>query len=73
MGNNLLELQALGVEIALEGFGAGYSSLSYMKRFAINNLKIDRVSISGLGIDSDDTALALSIIDIAEILRCKLS
>ena len=47
-GKVLEELTALGVEIGLDDFGTGFSSLAYLKRFPINFLKIDRSFMSGL-------------------------
>ena len=38
----LQALKAMGVQVALDDFGAGYSSLSYLRQFLIDELKIDR-------------------------------
>jgi predicted signal transduction protein with EAL and GGDEF domain len=45
----LEQLRALGVRIALDDFGAGYSSLSYLQRFPFDKVKIDRAFTRGLG------------------------
>lgn len=67
---NLLErLRALGTRIALDDFGTGYASLAYLKRFALDKLKIDRTFIMGIPEDSDDSAITSSIIDIARHLK----
>jgi EAL domain-containing protein (putative c-di-GMP-specific phosphodiesterase class I) len=43
------ELRALGVRIALDDFGSGYSSLGYLQRFQFDKLKVDRSFVSALG------------------------
>jgi diguanylate cyclase (GGDEF)-like protein len=65
----LLELRALGVKIAIDDFGTGYSSLSYLKRFSIDRIKIDRVFVQQIGVDSDYEALTVAIIAIANALK----
>jgi diguanylate cyclase (GGDEF)-like protein len=67
----LHQLRELGVRIALDDFGTGYASLAYLKRFALDKLKIDRTFIMGIPEDEDDVAITSSIIDIARHLRLK--
>lgn len=65
----LEQLRALGTRIALDDFGTGYASLAYLKRFALDKLKIDRTFIMGIPEDKDDSAITSSIIDIARHLN----
>ena len=66
---SLLGLKALGVRLAIDDFGVGYSSLSYLKRFPIDTLKVDRAFVSGLGADDDDTAIVAGVLAMARGLR----
>jgi diguanylate cyclase (GGDEF)-like protein len=64
----LQELVALGVSISLDDFGTGFSSLSYLKRFPVHIVKIDRAFIVGLGRDTDSEAIVAAIIAMAHAL-----
>jgi len=65
----LRRLKALGVRVAVDDFGTGFSSLAYLKRFPVDALKIDRAFVDGLeGTEHDDT-LVRSIISLAKELR----
>ena len=62
------ELKRLGVSIAIDDFGVGYSSLSYLKRIPADALKIDKSFVTGLGEDIEDTAIVRMIIELAHTL-----
>ncbi len=59
-------LKGLGVRLAIDDFGVGYSSLSYLHRFPIDILKIDRSFISKLGDSDTGSELASAVITLGE-------
>jgi diguanylate cyclase len=60
----LTRLKAIGVQISIDDFGSGFSSLSHLKRFPIDEIKIDRPFIDGLTSDRGDRALVCAAIDL---------
>jgi diguanylate cyclase (GGDEF)-like protein len=69
----LEEVKSLGVKLGVDDFGTGYSALSYLKRFPIDCLKIDRSIIEGLGQDSTDEAVATAAIVLAHAFGAQVT
>ncbi len=67
--DSLKAISAMGIRVAIDDFGIGYSSLAYLKRFPIDTLKIDRAFIRDLTIDSDDEAITSLIVAMARSLK----
>lgn len=65
----LKALRTLGVRISVDDFGTGYSSLAYLRRFALDKLKIDKSFLAGLPGDSSDCQLVQTIIALARNMQ----
>ena len=61
-------IQDLGVNIAFDDFGTGYASLTYLKKFPLDRLKIDKSFVCELRADSDDAAIVGSTISLGKLL-----
>lgn len=70
--NILEELSRMGVIVSIDDFGTGYSSMSYLRRFPIDKLKIDRSFIHDLTTNTDAAAIVSGIISLAHSLRLKV-
>ncbi|HUS61845.1 MAG TPA: EAL domain-containing protein, partial [Acidimicrobiales bacterium] len=64
----LRAIRALGVELAIDDFGAGYTSLNYLKHFPVSTLKLDRSFVHGLEHDAADAAIADAVVRLAHSL-----
>jgi len=68
----LRQLHELGIEIAIDDFGIGYSSLSYLARLPVQSLKIDRSFLAAIPDDRDTVMLVQTIISLAHSLKRKV-
>jgi len=68
----LADLRAQGVSVAIDDFGAGYSSLSYLKNLPFSKLKIDREFVTGVDQRSDSRAICAALIALARGLGISL-
>lgn len=62
----------MGIKVSMDDFGTGYSSLSHLKKFPIDELKIDRSFVMNLPHAADDSAIANTIISMAHALNLKV-
>jgi diguanylate cyclase (GGDEF)-like protein len=68
----LEQLSRMGVLVSVDDFGTGYSSMSYLRRFPIDKLKIDRSFIAELTTRADDASIVQAIVSLAHGLRLKV-
>ena len=64
----LRELRSLGLHLSVDDFGTGYSSLTYLKRFPVEAIKVDRSFVNGLGIDAEDTTIVEAVVKLGHSL-----
>ena len=65
-------LRALGVRLAIDDFGMGYSNLARLKELAFETLKVDRALIEGIGEDAASGTLFLTILEMAEAIEARV-
>lgn len=69
MHDILNEIKMLDVKLAMDDFGTGFSSLSYLRRFPFDKIKIDRSFITDITHNTEDAAIVKSIIELSHSLN----
>ncbi len=69
----LEKLKTLGVQLSIDDFGKGYSSLSYLKNLPVSSVKIDGSFIQGMNHEIADAAIVRSVIDLAHTLSLEVT
>jgi diguanylate cyclase (GGDEF)-like protein/PAS domain S-box-containing protein len=68
----LRSLSAMGIRIAVDDFGTGYSNLSYLKRFPINTLKLDKSFVHDIPANADIATIVRSVIHMGQSLHLQV-
>ena len=66
--NTLFRLDGMGISLAIDDFGTGYSALSYLHRFPVDRVKVDRSFVSRIDRTGRDLALVSAIVSLADAL-----
>ncbi|MEP6993701.1 MAG: EAL domain-containing protein [Acidobacteriota bacterium] len=70
---NLNQLRSMGVGIAIDDFGTGYSAMSYLKRYPVTSLKIDRSFVTDLPANPADAGIVRAIVEMAHGSRLSVT
>lgn len=68
ISKTLNEISALGINISIDDFGTGHSSMAYLKKLPIHTIKIDRAFVKDIHIDANDKAIVKAIVTMSKQL-----
>lgn len=68
----LTRLNALGMKLSVDDYGTGYSSLAYLKKLPVDEVKIDQTFVRNMVVDSDDLVIVRSTIELGHNLGLKV-
>jgi len=66
-------MKQMGVKLAIDDFGTGYSNLSYLQRFQVDRLKIDKSFVSHIGSNEQNRAIVTAVIQMAHSLKLEVT
>jgi len=69
---SMAAMKALGLQLSIDDFGIGYSSLSYLKKLPVDKLKIDQSFIHNIATDQDNAAVVRAVISIGRSMQLKV-
>jgi diguanylate cyclase (GGDEF)-like protein len=72
VADRLRALKALGVSIAVDDFGAGHSSLRYLRRFPLDAIKLDRALVRELADSPESRALVRTVVQVGDVLDVEI-
>ena len=65
-------LNGYGVKVSIDDFGTGYSSLAYLRKFAVNAIKIDKSFVDDIGTDRNAEAICSAILRLGQSLGTRI-
>jgi len=69
---SMAAMKALGLQLSIDDFGIGYSSLSYLKKLPVDKLKIDQSFIRNIASDTDNMAVVRAVMNIGRSMHLKV-
>jgi two-component system CheB/CheR fusion protein len=68
----LMAFEQMGIALSIDDFGTGFSSLAYLRKFPVHELKVDRSFVDGIADEPDDRAIARTVITMAHALGLRV-